>query len=232
MFNTISSMKQIEIVLTEDGSNTLRVPELNEHYHSTFGAIAESRHIFIEAGLKYVMKNNPSELNILEVGFGTGLNALLTMLWADSTTTAICYTGIEKYPLEDSLWNKLNYPEQIEEARALEYFKALHECTWNKNYKLLANFNFIKYDVDLEAYQNPEASFDLIYFDAFGPDVQPNLWTEEIFSKIAKMTAKGGVLVTYSCKGTVKRALKASGFEIEKIPGPKGKREILRGFRF
>lgn len=225
-------MKQIEIVLTEDGSNTLRVPDLNEHYHSTFGAIAESRHIFIEAGLKYVMKNEPVELNILEVGFGTGLNALLTMLWAGSTGNSINYTTIEKYPLIDGLWDKLNYPEQLEDARAYDYFKALHECTWNENHKLLDNFNFIKKDVDLETYQNPEASFDLIYFDAFGPDVQPNLWTEEIFNKIAKMTAKGGVLVTYSCKGTVKRALKATGFKIEKIPGPKGKREILRGVRF
>lgn len=225
-------MKEGKIIISEDGSHTIKHPDLNEHYHSTYGALAESRHVFIEAGLEFVLQRDPEKINILEVGFGTGLNALLTMLRADTAGCQIDYIGLEKFPLTKVIWGKLNYPDIINTQHSQPYFEKLHECDWGKTSALTENFSLLKSEVDLLEYNNAPGSFDLIFFDAFGPDVQSELWTEDVFMKLSQMTAKDGVLVTYSCKGTVKRALKASGFQIEKIPGPKGKREILRGFRF
>jgi tRNA U34 5-methylaminomethyl-2-thiouridine-forming methyltransferase MnmC len=222
-------MNPPEIVITEDGSHSLKLAGLKEHYHSTFGALAESKHVFIEAGLEYVLKRKPSEINILEVGFGTGLNALLSLLKVEDTGCRINYFGLEKYPLPESIWGKLNYIGLIGHPMADEYYIALHQSKWDEKHLIHKNFSINKVEDDLKDFQHKSESFDLIYFDAFGPDIQPALWTKEIFNKIAQMTAPGGVLVTYSCKGDVKRALKSAGFSIEKIPGPKGKREMLRG---
>ena len=181
--------------------------------------------------MEFVLQRDPEKVNILEVGFGTGLNALLTMLRADNSGCQIDYAGLEKFPLAKAVWSKLNYPDIINTQHSQSYFEKLHKCEWGEISALTENFSILKFVVDFLEYNNVAGSFDLIFFDAFGPDVQPELWTEDVFMKLSQMTAKDGVLVTYSCKGTVKRALKASGFDIEKIPGPKGKREILRGVR-
>ncbi|MCD4723650.1 MAG: tRNA (5-methylaminomethyl-2-thiouridine)(34)-methyltransferase MnmD [Bacteroidales bacterium] len=224
-------MLQPEIIITEDGSHTLYIPELKEHYHSTFGAIAESMHVFIEAGLLQALKNDTEEINILEVGFGTGLNALLTVLEAGLKGCSVKYTALETFPLPQQLWGKLNYPEQIGDIKAKEIFQFLHQCNWDIEKEIIPGFFITKVERSLQDFKVAGMLYNLIYFDAFGPDVQAELWTDEIFRKISGMTAKGGILVTYSCKGSVRRALMAAGFAVEKIPGPKGKREMLRGVR-
>lgn len=223
---------QKRLMITEDGSHTLRVDGLNEHYHSTYGALSESLHVFIEAGLHKKLEDQPQKLHILEIGFGTGLNALLTLLDEQSRGCDIYYTGLEAFPLEADLWQGLNYPDLLTDKKAGEFFFKLHTAEWGKQIEIVPGFTLTKIQQKLENYQHIGSIADIIYFDAFGPDVQPELWTEEIFQKIADMTSPGGILVTYSCKGTVKRGLKAAGFEIEKIPGPKGKREMLRGIKF
>ncbi|RLD49333.1 MAG: SAM-dependent methyltransferase [Bacteroidetes bacterium] len=223
---------QKRLMITEDGSHTLRVDGLNEHYHSTYGALSESLHVFIEAGLHKKLDDLPQKLHILEIGFGTGLNALLTLLDEQSRGCDIYYTGLEAFPLEADLWQGLNYPGLLTDKKAGELFSKLHTAEWGNQIEIVPGFTLTKIQQKLENYQHIGSMADIIYFDAFGPDVQPELWTEEIFQRIADITSPGGILVTYSCKGTVKRALKAAGFEIEKIPGPKGKREMLRGVKF
>ena len=220
-----------KIVTTGDGSHTLEAEGLHEHYHSTFGAISESRHVFIEAGLHKKLEEKTDELAILEIGFGTGLNALLTVLDDKIKGTSIHYYAIEAYPLEPELWNKLNYPEMLEGKRAKDLFESLHHSDWGKPCEIINGFFLHKLEAKLQDYVHQGKMIGLVYFDAFGPDVQPDLWTAEIFQKMAGITAPGGILVTYSCKGDVRRALKNAGFEVEKIPGPKGKREMLRGIR-
>lgn len=224
-------MRKPEIIITEDGSHTLKIEAIDESYHSTFGAIAESKHVFIDTGLKKLLMNEPGSIDILEVGFGTGLNALLTYLESDGISTQINYTGIEAYPLDAELIEKLNYPDRIEDEEAHDVFKRMHEQKWNETHELGEGFKLTKIQRLFQDYHETGKEYDLVYFDAFAPDVQPELWSEDSFSSISAMMSVGGILVTYSCKGTVKRALKAAGFEIEKLPGPKGKREILRAVR-
>lgn len=224
-------MHNPEIIITEDGSHSLRIAELGENYHSTFGAMAESVHVFIEAGLHKKLEDGHGELSVLEVGYGTGLNALLTVLNQKTKGINIQYVGLEAYPLERQVWQELNYPDILEDERAGDIFYEINSAEWERQIEIIPGFNLIKIKQKLQDYQHQGPPFDLIYFDAFGPDVQPELWTKEIFHKIGEMTAPGGILVTYSCKGSVKRALRAAGFEIEKIPGPKGKREMLRGVK-
>jgi len=219
-----------KLIVTDDGSHTLKVEGLQEHYHSTFGAINESAHVFIKAGLRRVLEENPGELAIFEVGFGTGLNALLTLLEKKIKGVDVHYTTIEAHPLEEAIWTRLNYAEIIGGEEAKTAFAKLHSCKWDEAKEIVPGFYFEKHNCKLETF-TAGRSFDLVYFDAFGPDVQPELWSEAIFRNIAGMTSTGGILVTYSCKGSVKRALKAAGFGTEKLPGPKGKREILRGVR-
>lgn len=220
-------MKSLEIILTADGSHSIRVPELNENYHSKFGAITESEHIFINAGLLSVAENITT-INILEVGFGTGLNALLTYYAAIKKNLYINYTAIELYPLEWSLAKTLNYTTIINNSNADKIFQKLHLAEWDKKISVSDKFKIEKIHQNLTDYIPQRRSFDLIYFDAFGPDVQPELWSEQIFEKLAISLKPGGRLVTYSTKGDVKRALKKNNFTIEKLPGPPGKREIIR----
>lgn len=217
--------------MTDDGSHTLKVEGLNEHYHSIFGAVSESKHVFIEAGFRKAMEKGPIILSILEVGFGTGLNALLSLLVDRAEGSLINYYGLEAYPLEEKLWGKLNYPDIIDDNRAEELFYKLHQCKWGEPCEIQPGFILHKINHKLQDYQHKGKFIDLVYFDAFGPDVQAELWTPEIFERIAEMTSPGGILVTYSCKGSVRRALMAAGFAVEKIPGPVGKREMLRGCR-
>jgi tRNA U34 5-methylaminomethyl-2-thiouridine-forming methyltransferase MnmC len=227
MNEALKEGKNIEFRISDDGSHTLFVPALNEHYHSVFGAIAESRHIFIEAGFNFV-RQSAEKIKILEIGFGTGLNALLTLIESLKDDVVVEYTAIELYPLKEDIYSRLNYPEQLEFQGARQLLLKLHSMPWNEKFNLLKNFSLFKINTALSDYQPENQAFNLIYFDAFGPDVQPEMWTLGIFRKMASCLRAGGVLVTYSTKGTVKRNLIETGFSIEKLPGPLGKREILR----
>jgi tRNA U34 5-methylaminomethyl-2-thiouridine-forming methyltransferase MnmC len=211
-----------EITSTADGSYTLHVPELDEHYHSIHGALAEARHVFIEAGLKPMQRE---KLSILEMGFGTGLNAFLSFLEADRGY--VSYTALEAFPLDYGLVSKMQHVEVIGAQEQEEVFAKLHTSPWGEKVKISSNFDLLKVDKKLDEVVF-DTSFNLIYYDAFGPRVQPELWTEEVFAKLYAALTEGGVLVTYCAKGSVKRALKAVGFHLESLPGPPGKREMTR----
>ena len=213
----------IEILITEDGSSSLRRKDLQEGYHSTHGAIAESQHIFINAGLKNIERK--PLINILEIGFGTGLNALLTCEFAIKEKQNIFYQTIEKYPLPKEITSKLNYGKILNME---DEFEMLHSINWEENNNLNTYFEIRKTAQAAEETSYKENFFDLIYFDAFAPQFEEKLWQKEVFDKLFLSMKVNACLVTYCCKGEVKRTLKASGFQIEKLPGPKGKREILR----
>ena len=217
-----------EIVKTRDGSNTIFVPEFDETYHSTHGAIQESLHVFIRSGLKF--KTELNDISVLEVGFGTGLNALLSFVDSEDTNRNIKYTSLEAYPLQWDLVSKLNYIDIIYNGKYSETYKKIHTCDWESFYELSPYFTLRKQNVKLQniLFDN---EFDIIYFDAFAPRVQPELWTEQIFTSMYKALKPGGILVTYCAKGSVKRALRYVGFELHSIPGPPGKREMSRAVK-
>lgn len=215
-----------EIITTGDGSHTIFVPELNEHYHSVHGAVQESAFIFINSGFEFC---KASPVNIFEVGFGTGLNAFLTAVKCMNGCRTVNYTTIEKYPLDMKFINKLNYKQYADDA-GIDLFNSIHSSPWNDCLDICKNFRLTKIKGDLITDSIP-GSYDLIYFDAFGPDKQPEMWTLNIFESIAAITNKEGILVTYSAKGQVKRNLRACGFEVTLLPGPPGKREIIRAIK-
>jgi tRNA U34 5-methylaminomethyl-2-thiouridine-forming methyltransferase MnmC len=213
-------------MITEDGSQTLYLPELDEHYHSIHGAIGESLHIYIEQGLLHAGKK---KLSILEIGFGTGLNAYLSFCYGQTENIDIEYCSLEKYPLTRQEYELLNYPNIIF-TQYSHVFTSLHEAEWDKEVKISDNFHLKKIHDDLLTFQfNEFPKFDLVFYDAFAPGKQPEMWTEDILHKVAATVKKEGVIVTYCAKGSVRRTLAESGFIMERIPGPKGKKEILRG---
>jgi tRNA U34 5-methylaminomethyl-2-thiouridine-forming methyltransferase MnmC len=214
------------ILTTGDGSHTIFVPEMNEHYHSIHGAVQESVFIFINNGFD-ICKADP--LNILEIGFGTGLNALLTAVKSIAGDREVNYTSIEKYPLPDNIINMLNY-HVFAGDNGKEIYTSIHSSPWNSNVNICKNFNLKKIKGDFTT-ETLSGRYDLIYFDAFGPDKQPEMWTKEMFATIASVTNKNGVLVTYSAKGEVRRNLKACGFEVTLLPGPPGKRQVIRAVK-
>jgi len=228
--------------LCEDGSHTLFSENAGECYHSIHGAYNESVHIFIEAGFRSVLKNvetKPADIvlmpdlkvvRILEVGFGTGLNALLTAIEAEKEQVLVSYLGLEPFPVEPEIVQQLNYCDFLSDNSSL-IFKAMHEREWEKSHEVLSGFNFEKRKIGFMEVQLPDHSFDLIYFDAFSPEAQPDLWEPEVFVKCFRILAQHGILVTYCAKGSVKRALKAAGFVVENLPGPAGKREITRSHK-
>jgi tRNA U34 5-methylaminomethyl-2-thiouridine-forming methyltransferase MnmC len=213
-----------------DGSSSVFDTGLNEHFHSVHGAIQESAHIFIRAGL-YNALEKFADLNILEVGFGTGLNALMTIADPMLTGRNINYVALEPIPLREEIAADLNYTNYTEYARFRKEFLKMHKQPANIPAFLSPLFLFSRMEVKLEDMQFKTEDFNLVFFDAFSPQVQPELWTTEIFSVIYRSMQTGGILVTYSCKGSVKRALKLAGFRVEQIAGPPGKREITRAFR-
>jgi tRNA U34 5-methylaminomethyl-2-thiouridine-forming methyltransferase MnmC len=223
-------LEKLVLEITADGSHTLFVPHLAEHYHSTNGALQESNHVFIQSGLQH-LPNDLTEINLLEVGFGTGLNALLTVLEAKKTRRRINYVAIEPEPVNDQILEKLNYPAVIGGTEANGYYTKLHKAGWIYPAYLSDYFIISKIQAKLEDVCLSDSQFHLIYFDAFCPAVQPELWTEHIFAQLYNCLKQGGILVTYSCKGSVQRAMKTAGFVIEKLPGPIGKREILRAIK-
>ncbi len=273
------------IEITEDCSHTLYVPELNEHYHSTHGAIQESTHIFIREGLLHRLQIQPSggqepsklqhdpevqqkfspeqtlqpsrTINLLEIGFGTGLNALLTLLEAKKKGINVFYQSLERYPISVEAAQKLNYPamlnqvEKAEEEKSnasiqskqknyvevelgnntlQELFLRLHTSPWEKAVAITPGFTLLKQQIDFSrpATFVPERGFDLIYYDAFAPEKQPGMWTQEIFNHLYSLSNQGAILTTYCAKGVVRRMLQSAGFRVERLPGPPGKREILR----
>jgi tRNA U34 5-methylaminomethyl-2-thiouridine-forming methyltransferase MnmC len=215
-----------QFLITGDGSITIHLPEWNEQYHSKHGAIAEARHVFLEAGLHKCLHTFPDQtINILEIGFGTGLNAFLTLIEAQNTNVEVAYTGVEAYPVVLEEVEKLNYTELV--AGATELFRQMHELPWEQPNELAMGFRLIKQRKFFSEI-NEKEHYHCIYFDAFGPRVQPELWTEEIFVKMFRALVAGGVMVTYSAKGSVRRAMQSVGFKVERLPGPPGKREMLR----
>lgn len=219
-----------KIILTADGSHSISVPELNVAYHSVHGAITESLQVFIEAGYKAVCSQPLYQCSILEVGFGTGLNALLTAIEAEKTKQSIYYAALEPNPLTEKEFLSLNYCELLNRKDLQEDFIRMHKCEWNKGISLTEKVLMHKSNSTLQSFQH-KTKFDLVYFDAFAPAAQPELWTKEVFEKMYALLKPGGILVTYCSKGDVRRAMIAAGFEVEKLPGPPGKREILRARR-
>lgn len=217
-----------KIVRTADGSTTIFLPDWDEHYHSKHGALQEAYHVFIKQGLEDVSRSKGKNLiSILEIGFGTGLNAFITLLEAEKNGLQIEYTGIEAYPVSREELEGLNYTENFTEKEAHSYFEVLHQIAWEMNQEITSYFKLHKKKQFFQEIK-AEDSFDLLYFDAFGARVQPDLWTEEIFAIMFRAMKPGGVLVTYSAKGSVRRAMQAVGFQVERLPGPPGKREMLR----
>lgn len=217
-----------QFITTSDGSHTLYLPDMDEQYHSVNGAVTESNFVYIDKGYAFHKSKTPK---IFEVGFGTGLNCLLTALMAEKQKRPTTYYSIEKYPLEKEIIDQLNYGKIIsEEAQIL--FKKIHQCNWNENVEISKYFRLIKLNTDLlNCDLNQVNNCDIIYFDAFGPDKQPEMWHHEVLSKIYALTSQEGVFVTYSAKGVVRRQLAACGFEMERLPGPPGKIHMLRGIK-
>ena len=215
-----------QIITTSDGSHTIFVPELDEHYHSVHGAVQESNYIFIENGFNFCTAD---PVNIFEVGFGTGLNALLTAIKCREGNRLVNYTSIEKYPLEQNIISSINHAKFAGEA-GLEIYNLIHSSVWNESVNICKNFNLKKINADFTSVI-PAGKFDLIYFDAFGPDKQPEMWSKEMFEVIASVTNNNGVFITYSAKGEVKRNLKACGFDVTLLPGPPGKRQIIKAIK-
>lgn len=213
-----------QIIPTKDGSHTVEVPGMQVTYHSLHGALQESMHVFIQAGLRFAKPSTEKTFRILEMGFGTGLNALLTGREAQVNNWNIHYTALELFPLDSQEALSLNYATDPQTGDA---FAQLHQADWDQEVAIGPRFTLLKHHTSLLDYSGADP-FDLVYFDAFAPSAQPELWTVEVFEKLYRFLHPGGILVTYCSKGDVRRAMKSAGFTIEKIPGPPGKREIVR----
>ncbi|GHU71458.1 hypothetical protein FACS189413_13190 [Bacteroidia bacterium] len=211
----------MEIQFTADGSHTLFLPEMNEHYHSVNGAVQESRHVYIEAGFNRCPK---SLIHVLEMGFGTGLNALLTALEAEKRRISTLYTALEKYPLPAETTHQLNYDEL-----APEIFRKIHATEWETPIPITPFFTLRKIQTDFSAYTYP-GCYDVVYYDAFAPDKQTEVWSQSLFDTIYNAMQTSGILTTYCAKGHIRRMMQRAGFAVERIPGPPGKREMLRAF--
>ncbi len=228
-----SSPMKREIIITADGSHSISVPLLNSTYHSSHGAIMESQHVFIESGLHHYRKNNTdrdSSINIFEMGFGTGLNALLTLIETEKLQQPVYYETVEAYPLTEPEYRSLNYCKQLKLEQYQPLFERLHSMDWGKE-TTLTDFFTCKKSMHRLADHCPNKQFHIVYFDAFAPDVQPELWTTGIFTKIFSMLAPGGILVTYCSKTVVRKTMTAAGFTVHKIPGPPHKREMVRAVK-
>lgn len=216
-----------EVKLTNDGSKTLFINDLNEGYHSHHGALQEAKHVFIDNGLKLI---NNYEINILELGFGTGLNVLVTIdeFLKTDKSHAIHYFSLEKYPVLLTEVQELNYDSLFDNNFLTEINQKIHEAEWNKSVEIVPNFFLTKIEADFYQLKNivlPE--IDLVYFDCFGARVQPDLWEKPLFEMVADKMKKNGLLTTYASKGSVRRILQELNFEVEKRPGPPGKREMI-----
>ena len=213
-----------EVIKTSDGSTTIYLKDIDEHYHSKHGAINEAYHVFIRNGLDIIQSK---EASILEIGFGTGLNAFITLLEAEKRDLKIKYDGVEAYPVSENEIKLLNFMNELKVENKTSLFNLMHHCIWGSRNDITNYFNLKKrkqsfFEID------DQNTFDLIYFDAFGARVQPELWTDVIFLKMYTALKPRGILVTYAAKGSVRRTMLKVGFSVERLPGPPGKREMLR----
>ena len=213
-----------EIITTADGSKTIQIKEWGEQYHSKHGAIQEAYHVFIHSGLQLFQKGSVS---ILEIGFGTGLNAMITILESEKQKLDIDYTGVEAYPVSPDELAQLNYLEELNALTREKEFYLMHSSAWEEKISITPQFKLSKHKKDFTQIADIN-KFNLIYFDAFGARVQPELWTVPIFEIMYNSLKKDGYLVTYAAKGSVRRAMLEVGFLVERLPGPPGKREMLR----
>jgi tRNA U34 5-methylaminomethyl-2-thiouridine-forming methyltransferase MnmC len=229
---TLNNSIKREIIHTQDGSTTIHLPEWNESYHSKHGAIQEAYHVFVKNGFSLFaapVRKSSSEgkpISILEIGFGTGLNTFITFLEAKKNNQVIDYVGVEAYPVATNEILQMNYPQQIDSAQA-HIFYQMHEANWNQKFQLSDTFSLTKRKQLFQDIDDTNA-FDLIYFDAFGFRIQPELWSETIFISMYKALKPEGILVTYACRTSIKNAMIAAGFTTQKLPGAPGKREMLR----
>lgn len=223
-------INQRTIYESSDGSKTLYWKQFDETYHSVHGALTESNHVFIKSGLDYFIETSKkTSLSILEMGFGTGLNAILTYIYANNNKLkSIQYDSLEAFPLQKNEYELLNYSSLLN----IDYstFLTFHECKWNHPHHISTNFELTKWNTTIQEFQ-PTKKFDIVYYDAFAPSAQPELWTKEIFEFLFHNMQNKSILVTYCAKGQVKRDLKAVGFQVEAIPGPPRKREITRAIK-
>lgn len=216
---------QRKIINTGDGSKTLFIPEMDEQYHSVNGAITESEFVYLDKGFRHNQSPYPV---VLEIGFGTGLNALLTAIEAEKTKRKTTYITLEKFPVKPEEIQQLNYGNLISE-QAEKLFSDLHQKEWNLKSRISPYFDIQKLKTDLTQFDFDEIPVvDVIYYDAFGPDKQPEMWDEEIFRSLYGISKQNTTLVTYSAKGEIRRRLERSGFLTERLPGPPGKRQMLR----
>jgi len=213
-----------EIIQTKDGSTTIHIKEWDECYHSKHGAIQEAKHVFIKNGLSLF---EGKEVSILEIGFGTGLNAFITFLESKKMNQSIDYVGVEAYPVSIEELSSMNYVEELEAASEKSIFKKIHQCNWEEKVTVSDHFLLTKRKQFFQEIDDFE-KYDLIYFDAFGYRVQPELWSTAIFKKMYDALKKNGVLVTYAARGVIKRSMIEVGFKVEKLEGPPGKREMFR----
>ncbi len=223
-------MDNIEIIITADGSHSLLNRQLNETYHSQHGAMQESLHVFIHHGLEFfVEKIDPvNPVRIFEVGFGTGLNALLTCNWIRKKEHAVEYSSIESYPLHEDVWRNLNYAKSPDDVKT---FGELHSCKWNEVVEIHERFKLLKLSAALQNVHLEKGAYDVVYFDAFAPNKQPEMWGLPILEKVFHAMSIGGVFVTYCARGQLKRDLRSLGLEVETLPGPPGKKEMVRAVK-
>ena len=216
-----------KLVISQDGSHTIISDRFGVSYHSKFGSIQETQTVFIDAGLDYIVSRGYREINILEMGFGTGLNALMT--YKSIKGININYHTLEAYPIVEAQYTELNYPTvlSLTENQSADFLR-MHQAPSGDKISITENFDFTKHIVRIEDFETDE-KFDIIYYDAFAPTSQEELWTPELMAKLYKMCNPGAVLVTYCAKGSFKRALRSAGFTVEALDGPEGKREMTRG---
>lgn len=215
-----------ELIITEDGSHSLYNIELNETYHSFHGALQESQHVFIHSGLD--VHKSQEHIKVLEIGFGTGLNALLSAIWSEEHKIKLSYDSIEAFPLSMDLVNKLNYPDLIKHQDSKDWLKSIHHSDWEDSALIHALFHLKKINHPIQSYSLDQNTYDIVFFDAFAPSKQPEMWSLEILKKVTDSLIKGGLFVTYCAQGQLKRNLKTLGLEVETLPGPPGKKEMVR----
>jgi tRNA U34 5-methylaminomethyl-2-thiouridine-forming methyltransferase MnmC len=220
-------MEKLTVQNTADGSPTVYSSFFDATYHSSHGAIQESRHVFIDSGLQHAHSVFPKRIALLEFGFGTGLNALLTAMWHGSAGTSIAYTAMEAFPIETDLALKLPYPEFLHINGTRAIFDTMHLAPWNTKTDISPSFSLTKVKDDFISFPKDDL-YDLVYLDAFAPGVHPQFWENPFLESVFNQMTTGGILITYCAKGSFKRALKMAGFDVEALPGPPGKREITR----
>ncbi len=224
---------QLQLITTEDGSHSLYVPELKETYHSFHGALQESVHVFINRGLTDYLKNiQKRPIHILEVGLGTGLTALLVADWAAENEVLVSMTSLEAYPIAPALVQEFNYPDLLDRTVAKEWFNSIHESRWEKTKEIHSYFQLHKKHITLEEAVLPTGEFQIVFFDAFAPSKQPELWSKQMLQKVYNSQTDHSYFVTYSAKGQLKRDLRELNYMVETLDGPPGKKEMVRAIKF